>query len=65
MSSVSEYQRHARLCSERAQAMINSVDRARWRQLAQEWESLGRITASMPRPELPGLWRGEPPSKTV
>lgn len=59
MSSVSEYQSRAKACSERAETMTNSVDRARWRQLAEEWESFGRIKASMPRPELPALWRDD------
>jgi hypothetical protein len=43
MRSVSEYQRRAKQCFERAQTVTSAVDRARWRQLADEWTALSRI----------------------
>jgi len=57
MSSISECQRRAKLCSERAQTVRNIVDRARWRQLADQWQLLSRIKASMPYSE--PAWHGE------
>lgn len=44
MGSISDYQKRARQCSERAQIVNSPVDRARWRQLADEWSALSRMT---------------------
>ena len=65
MGSVSEYQNRAKRCSERAQSVASAVDRARWRQLADQWAALSRIpfqrpSASNSTPE--GFWR-EPDQK--
>ena len=52
-----------RNASSARKTMANSVDRARWLQLAEQWAMLSR----MPRPKAIlfrnnpiGLWRGEP-----
>ena len=53
----------AKVCSERAQTVKNGVDRARWRQLAEQWEILSRLKASAQRSE--PAWRGGIPSKAL
>jgi hypothetical protein len=68
MGSVSEYQRRAKECSDRAQSLTNAVDRARWLQLAQQWAILSRMPfpkASIPRNQPTGFWRGEPASRAA
>jgi hypothetical protein len=63
MGGVSEYQRRAQWCSERAQTIANTFDRARWLQLAEQWTALSRMPlrkGPSPRNDPTGFWRGEP-----
>jgi hypothetical protein len=63
MSGVSEYQKRAQWCAERAQSLTNRIDRARWLQLAEQWDALSRMPlrkGPMPRNDPAGFWRGEP-----
>ncbi len=62
MGSVSDYQKRAKQCSERAQIVASGVDRARWRHLADQWAALSRIPFQrilMPHNPLAGFWRDE------
>ena len=43
MGSANEYQNRARRCAEQAQIVSSTVDRARWRQLADQWMALSRM----------------------
>jgi len=64
MGSVSEYQKRARECFERAQIVTAAVDRARWHQLAEQWAALSRLPlqeAPASRNDPAGFWRGQLP----
>ena len=43
MGSAGEYQNRARRCAGQAQMVSSAVDRARWRQLADQWMALSRM----------------------
>jgi plasmid stabilization system protein ParE len=43
MGSTGEYQNRARRCAGQAQMVSSAVDRARWRQLADQWMALSRM----------------------
>lgn len=67
MGSVSEYQKRAAECLERAQIVTAPIDRARWLQLAEQWSVLSRMPlpkATLYRNEPTGLWRDEPRSNS-
>ena len=43
MGSVSDYQYRARRCAEQARIVSSTVNRIRWRQLADQWMALSRL----------------------
>jgi hypothetical protein len=62
MGSVSDYQKRAEQCAERALIVAREDDRARWLELAEEWTALSRIQfqrLSVLRNEPTALWRGD------
>jgi hypothetical protein len=62
MGNASEYQKRAEQCAERALRVTRADDRARWRELAEEWTALSRLQflkLREQRDEASALWRGD------
>lgn len=56
MGSVNDYQERAKQCSERAEIVTSAIDSARWRELAEGWAALDRLSHNAAA----GFWHGKP-----